>query len=306
MGEDKGFYDPSKSDLRVEDCRGKTYPGQGMREGVCRIEGPDEVPSAKRTRKTTKSAESGFGASELSQLGEESVMKGRNSKKQSSLALRVIFQENLISDQLKKFWDLEVSGLIDSKNESDVSEIQIMKNFESNIKHDEKSKPYKVGLPWKQNLRSHWIFGTFFTLRMKHLMQKVWLLGVEWDESLPGDIISLWGDFCEEVPQLNDFSIPRCYFSDPLVNNFKTFELHLFSDACTKAYGTVAYLRVTSSNKEILTSFVASKNRIAPLKTLTLPRLELMGALLSARLRSNILKSLKLDIFLASFGQTRK
>ncbi|GFQ97797.1 integrase catalytic domain-containing protein [Trichonephila clavata] len=110
------------------------------------------------------------------------------------------------------------------------------------------------------------------------------------------DIISLWAEWCEEVPQLTGFSIPRCYFSDPLVNNFETLELRLFSDASTKAYGTVAYLRVTSANKEILTSFVASKNRIAPLKTLTLPRLELMGALLSARLSSNILKALNLDI----------
>ncbi|GFY54393.1 integrase catalytic domain-containing protein [Trichonephila inaurata madagascariensis] len=71
--------------------------------------------------------------------------------------------------------------------------------------------------------------------------------------------------------------------------------ISLWAD-CTKAYGTAAYLRVTSSYKEILTSLVASKNRIAPLKTLTLPRLELMGALLSARLSSNILKALKLDI----------
>ncbi|GFY79061.1 integrase catalytic domain-containing protein [Trichonephila inaurata madagascariensis] len=135
-----------------------------------------------------------------------------------------------------------------------------------------------------------------FTLRIKHLMQKIWLLGVEWDESLPEDIISLWAAWCEEVPQLTNFSIPRSYFSDPLVNNFKTLELHLFSDASTKAYGTIAYLRVTSYNIGILTSFVASKNRIAPLKNLTLPRLELMGALLSARLSSNILKALKLDI----------
>ncbi|GFR33022.1 integrase catalytic domain-containing protein [Trichonephila clavata] len=135
-----------------------------------------------------------------------------------------------------------------------------------------------------------------FTLRIKHLMQKVWLLGVDWDESLPDDIISLWAVWCEELPQLTGFSIPRCYFSDPLINNFETLELQLFSDTSTKAYGTVAYLRVTSANKEILTSFVASKNRIAPLKTLTLPRLELMGALLSARLSSNILKALKLDI----------
>ncbi|GFW23768.1 integrase catalytic domain-containing protein [Trichonephila clavipes] len=135
-----------------------------------------------------------------------------------------------------------------------------------------------------------------FTLRIKHLRQKVWLLSVEWDERLPDDVISLWADWCEEVPQLTDFSIPRCYFSDPLGNSFKTLELHLFSDASTKAYGTVAYLRVTSSNKEILTSFVASKNRISILKTLTFPILELMGALLSARLSSNISKALRLDI----------
>ncbi|GFT46268.1 reverse transcriptase domain-containing protein [Trichonephila clavipes] len=73
----------------------------------------------------------------------------RNSENQSSLALSVIVQENLISDQLKKFWGLEVSGLIDSKNESDASENQLLKNFESNIKYDEKAKRYKVGLPWK-------------------------------------------------------------------------------------------------------------------------------------------------------------
>ncbi|GFR00909.1 integrase catalytic domain-containing protein [Trichonephila clavata] len=144
-----------------------------------------------------------------------------------------------------------------------------------------------------------------FTLRIKHLMQKVWLLGVEWDESLPDDIISLCAEWCEEVPQLTGFSIPLCYFSDPLMNNFETLKLHLFSDASTKAYGAVAYLRVTSANKEILTSFVASKNIIAPLKTLTLTRLKLMGALLSARLSSNILKALKLDIP-CFFGQIRK
>ncbi|GFY75350.1 integrase catalytic domain-containing protein [Trichonephila inaurata madagascariensis] len=53
-------------------------------------------------------------------------LQGRNSESQSSFALSVIVQENLISDQLKKFWDLKISGLIDSKNESDVSENQII------------------------------------------------------------------------------------------------------------------------------------------------------------------------------------
>ncbi|GFU08700.1 retrovirus-related Pol polyprotein from transposon 412 [Trichonephila clavipes] len=80
-------------------------------------------------------------------------LQGQNSENQSSLALSVIVQENLISDQLKKFWDLEVSGLIDSKNESDVSENQLLKNFESNIKYDEKAKRYKERLPWKRYYR---------------------------------------------------------------------------------------------------------------------------------------------------------
>ncbi|GFQ90756.1 integrase catalytic domain-containing protein, partial [Trichonephila clavata] len=80
-------------------------------------------------------------------------LQGRNSDNQTSLALSVIVQEKLISDQLKKFWDLEVSSLIDTKQESEVSENQIIKNFESNIKYDEKSKRYRVRLPWKLEAR---------------------------------------------------------------------------------------------------------------------------------------------------------
>ncbi|GFQ92981.1 integrase catalytic domain-containing protein [Trichonephila clavata] len=80
-------------------------------------------------------------------------LQGRNSENQTSLALSVIVQEKLISDQLKKFWDLEVTGVIDTKQEFEVSENQIIKNFESNIKYDEKSKRYRVKLPWKSEAR---------------------------------------------------------------------------------------------------------------------------------------------------------
>lgn len=61
-----------------------------------------------------------------------------------------------------------------------------------------------------------------------------------------------------------------------------------------KAYG--AYLRATTTNKNIHTIFVASKNRVAQLKTVTLPRLEIMAALLSAKLSNSILKAMKSQI----------
>ncbi|XP_054709261.1 uncharacterized protein LOC129218966 [Uloborus diversus] len=135
-----------------------------------------------------------------------------------------------------------------------------------------------------------------FTVRIKCLMQKIWTLRIDWDDRLPEDLSSLWRSWCEEVPQLTEISIPRHYFFENLNIDIKTLELHFFCDASMKAFGTVAYMRVLSRNEDVRTAFVASKNRVAPIKSLTLPRLELMAAVLSAKLSFNILKSLKRDI----------
>ncbi|GFT51073.1 integrase catalytic domain-containing protein [Trichonephila clavipes] len=66
--------------------------------------------------------------------------------------------------------------------------------------------------------------------------------------------------------------------------------------ASKKAYETVAYLRIELNEGNIISSFVASKGRVAPLKTLSIPRLELMGALLSARLSDKIATALILPV----------
>ncbi|XP_054706599.1 uncharacterized protein LOC129216409 [Uloborus diversus] len=135
-----------------------------------------------------------------------------------------------------------------------------------------------------------------FTVRIKCLMQQIWALRIDWDDRLPEDLSSLWRSWCEEVSQLTEISIPRHYFSENLNIDIKTLELHFFCDASMKAFGTVAYMRVLSRNEDVRTAFVASKNRVAPIKSLTLPRLELMAAVLSAKLSFNVLKSLKRDI----------
>ncbi|KRY96892.1 hypothetical protein T4B_15301, partial [Trichinella pseudospiralis] len=72
-------------------------------------------------------------------------------------------------------------------------------------------------------------------------------------------------------------------------------ELHVYGDASKWAYGAVAYLKVISKDKTTV-RFIMSKSRVAPLKTITLPRLELMAALIAAKLVSFIKNSLAIPI----------
>ncbi|GFY63215.1 DUF1758 domain-containing protein [Trichonephila inaurata madagascariensis] len=71
--------------------------------------------------------------------------------------------------------------------------------------------------------------------------------------------------------------------------------MHCFSDASKSAYGTILYLRFVTCNKETETSFICSKSRVAPMKSLKLPRLEQIAALLSARLAKHVSSCLKFD-----------
>ncbi|GFT38743.1 integrase catalytic domain-containing protein [Trichonephila clavipes] len=68
-------------------------------------------------------------------------------------------------------------------------------------------------------------------------------------------------------------------------------QIHTFSDTSQKAYGAAAFLRVKHKDR-VSVDLVTSKSRVAPLKRLSLPRLELMGALLAARLAKEVKKIL--------------
>ena len=71
-------------------------------------------------------------------------------------------------------------------------------------------------------------------------------------------------------------------------------KLHGFSDASEKAYAAVVYLRtVYDDGKTINTNIIASKNRVAPLKKQTIPRLKLLGATILARLLHSVKSELE-------------
>ncbi|GFY36931.1 integrase catalytic domain-containing protein [Trichonephila clavipes] len=121
-----------------------------------------------------------------------------------------------------------------------------------------------------------------YVIRLKILIQSIWETGLLWDQEMPLIIKKPFNEWCHELKDLRLVSIPRFYdFTD---SNATNIQLHCFSDSSKKAYGTVIYFRVIRTDGTITTSFVTSKSRVAPLKTLSLPRLELMGALLSARI----------------------
>ena len=133
-------------------------------------------------------------------------------------------------------------------------------------------------------------FTSPITIRAKLLLQQLWQKKLPWDDPLPSEHQQLWQTLLHDLQQLHTISIPRCYWKNESSTDAPV-ELHIFCDASTKAYGAVAYFRQSSE-----TSFVISKARVAPLKQLTLPRLELMGATVATQIFNVITSSIQCKI----------
>jgi len=68
-----------------------------------------------------------------------------------------------------------------------------------------------------------------------------------------------------------------------LVTSIGSFQVHVFCNASERAYGTTLYIRSTKDDKTLI-RLACSKNRLAPIKRVTLPRLKLLAALVGTRL----------------------
>ncbi|CAG7784968.1 unnamed protein product [Allacma fusca] len=130
------------------------------------------------------------------------------------------------------------------------------------------------------------------TVRGKILMQILWKLQLGWDEKIDEGMTRSWLSYCKELCSVANLRIPRCVTT----NAATSYHLHGFSDASEKAYAAAVYLLTTTKSGKTHSNLVCSKTKIAPSKQISLPRLELGGALLLSRLVSSVVTALPVTL----------
>ncbi len=123
-------------------------------------------------------------------------------------------------------------------------------------------------------------------LFVKILLQKLWQLKLGWDDPVPETILCDWQRWRDDLHLLSAYPISRCYLQAG--KSVLQLELHGFSDASEAAYGAVVYLRVLYHDSTVSTSLIMAKSKVSPLKHVTIPKLELCGALLLSKLLSYV------------------
>ena len=111
---------------------------------------------------------------------------------------------------------------------------------------------------------------------------------------MPLTICNSWLQWRSELNLLSSKHIPHCYYQKE--SCLTSIELHGFCDASEDAYAGVVYLRMTDSAGNVQVSLVISKTKVAPIKRLSIPRLELCGAHLLAQLLHHVKKVFDLPI----------
>ncbi|XP_055629783.1 uncharacterized protein LOC129770758 [Toxorhynchites rutilus septentrionalis] len=122
----------------------------------------------------------------------------------------------------------------------------------------------------------------------KVIIQGTWAAGTGWDVPISESLFQKWRQWVALFPELGKLKIPRCYFS-PFPANFHDMHVHCFVDASDVAYSCAVYFRLVH-NDSVQVVLVGAKSKVAPLKTLSTPRLELKAAVLGVRFLAAILE----------------
>ncbi|XP_054723428.1 uncharacterized protein LOC129233424 [Uloborus diversus] len=130
-----------------------------------------------------------------------------------------------------------------------------------------------------------------FIITAKILIQDLWKCQLSWDDPVPPELKERWINYSNDISQLEPVTVPRRVLLHEASNN----ELYCFCDGSEKAYAAVIYLKSSDTSSHQV-SLLTSKTRVSPLKTISIPRLELCSAVLLVHLLQIVLSSLHIQI----------
>ncbi|XP_075150683.1 uncharacterized protein LOC142224783 [Haematobia irritans] len=124
----------------------------------------------------------------------------------------------------------------------------------------------------------------------KILMRDVWLSNVDWDDDITPKCFNGWVKFLENFSSTKSIQIPRWVSYSPKCN----IQFHAFCDASENAYVAAIYTRIQFEDNSVCVNLLTSKSRVSPVKSLSIPRLELCGATLLADIVQSVIPSMKI------------
>ncbi|GFU50040.1 putative RNA-directed DNA polymerase from transposon X-element [Nephila pilipes] len=175
-----------------------------------------------------------------------------------------------------KLWEFDALGISDP-----------WENSKKKVMFSETAKQFQGNLVILPDSRFEKIFdplGLLYhtTLIQKWLLQESWKNKNSWDCPLPSNFQKEFLRWVKETISLNEIRIPRYLVMT------KNSELYVFVDACRKSYGACVYVRTVLDSSEVKAQLVRAKSRVAPIKEMSISKLELMAYCIGTRLTHSI------------------
>ncbi|XP_073821618.1 uncharacterized protein [Musca autumnalis] len=146
-------------------------------------------------------------------------------------------------------------------------------------------------------------FISHYTIGLKILLQQIWRSAIKWDDELNDELYNNWSSWLSNLEKISHVQVPRCY--SKLLKFTQDVQMHTFVDAGEDGYAALCYFRIKYL-EEVNTSLVAAKCKVAPLKPISIPRLELQAALTGVRLADKIVQATRLQCTQSFFWSDSK
>ncbi|XP_028408639.1 uncharacterized protein LOC114531185 [Dendronephthya gigantea] len=131
-----------------------------------------------------------------------------------------------------------------------------------------------------------------FLIQAKIILQEIWTRGLEWDDEIvDSNILTKAESWLNQLNKLDDIKVPRCIWLEK-DKKVLSITLHTFVDASQEAYGAVVYAKAIYVSGNQSCRLIAAKTKVAPLKAMSILRLELMATVLGTRLTTSITNTL--------------